>query len=80
MSNYPAGMTGNEYALTGPTWEGTIVLNEEKTCQGCGMEYDVDRKYDGGGVRDEIWLICPVCGDTLDINEASIERTRENRR
>lgn len=35
MSNYPPGVTGREYAIAGPDWEGTI----EKECQADGTSF-----------------------------------------
>jgi hypothetical protein len=57
MSNYPPGVTGNEYEIAGPDYE----RETDKPCRKCGelmMEL---------GYRHERWLAC-VCGRTVDLD------------
>ena len=37
MSNYPPGVTGNEFEIAGPSWEGEI----ERTCEQTDVEIKV---------------------------------------
>ena len=50
MSNYPPGVTGNEYEIAGPDWE------EEIECPKC--EKETVRLYYGGSW----WIDCEHCG------------------
>lgn len=51
MSNYPPGVTGNEYEIAGPDREFT----DERDCEGCGRLSTVDVI----GYRWEEWWTCP---------------------
>jgi hypothetical protein len=58
-SNYPCGVSGNEYSISGPDWE-TESNIECPVCDGEMMEY---------GYRRETWVKCVVCGYTMDIDK-----------
>lgn len=67
MSNYPPGVTGNEYEISGPTYE----EDEKRTCsdKDCGFSDEVIVQ----GYESEKWWTCPDCG--LE----HIEEIEENR-
>lgn len=56
-SNYPPGVTGNEFAIAGPDYEkeSTVPCIE---CGGPMMEL---------GYRHERWLVCQSCEHTSDL-------------
>jgi hypothetical protein len=56
-SNYPPGVTGNEYEIAGPDWETSTVLRYCERCQ----EEQTGTQY--GCRRWEAWE-CDVCGWT----------------
>jgi len=58
MSNYPPGVTGNEFAIAGPDYEKESDLPCGK-CGGPTMEL---------GYRHERWIACQ-CGWTTDAEE-----------
>jgi hypothetical protein len=65
MSNYPPGVTGNEYAISGPQreWE-AIPLDECGYCHVKNYEVVIwQSHYEHGS-----WWICPHCEET---NEAT---------
>ena len=68
-SNYPPGVTGNEFAIAGPDYE----RESDKPCPVCGrttMEY---------GYRDERWLTCDTGEHTTDLEpyEPDPDRKRD---
>ena len=48
MSNYPPGVTGNEYQIAGPDYE----RESDEPCPKCGKETFEE------GYRGERWLVC----------------------
>lgn len=62
MSNYPPGVTGNEYEIAGPDREFT----DERECDHCDRLVTVDVVQ----YRWEEWWTCPACGgDNQRVNE-----------
>jgi hypothetical protein len=61
-SNYPPGVTGNEYAIAGA--RGLGATSREVTCPSCGYEGDAEGELEGYDY--EVWFAyeCPKC-DTL---------------
>ena len=59
MSNYPPGVSGNEYAIAGASWTGTLDVE----CEDCGYEGDADAE----GYGWERWAFCPECDVTIDL-------------
>ena len=60
MSNYPPGVTGNEYEIAGPDFE----VEHERECPVCeapcpGMDY---------GYRHDHWWVCDVCETQVDLD------------
>ena len=55
MSNYPPGVTGNEYAISGPEYERETAL-ECEVCGHIGLVLEGHREF---GER----TICPECDD-----------------
>ncbi len=60
MSNYPPGVTGNEYEIAGPDFE-----EEDKNshCPLCCGDLMI------AGYRDRKWLSCVACDFTEDIDD-----------
>lgn len=56
MSNYPPGVTGNEYAIAGADYE----ADEWRICLGRGCEFRGDVTVQG--YRGELFWTCPECG------------------
>lgn len=50
MSNYPPGVSGNEYEIAGPSWTGTV----EAECEECGDAGLMDAEGHGW----ERWAYC----------------------
>ena len=60
MSNYPAGVTGNEYEISGPEYSDSAI----RYCDHC----EDDREGTLEGHRDRgSWFICDECGETTDL-------------
>lgn len=62
MSNYPPGVTGNEYAISGPEreWE------EDRFCDEC----EKDTRHTCQAHRDHgAWANCNECGQETDITD-----------
>lgn len=64
MSNYPPGVTGNEYEIAGPSWTGIMDIE----CPSCGYEGEADAE----GYGMERWAFCE-CGETVDLPEEEPE-------
>ena len=62
MSNYPPGVTGNEYEIAGPDYEKDYDTPCPK-CGDCMMEL---------GYRGTRWVVCCACDYTADL--PSIEK------
>lgn len=62
-NNYPPGVTGNEFAITGPDYE----RETEELCGDCdrGRGWVVEQGY-----RGDRWLTCLACGWTTDLEYA----------
>jgi len=75
LSNYPPGVSGNEYEISGPDWE----QETTRYCDLCRQERDVT-VY---GHQRQAWWTCPVCDMDWDEDEPYIDpddyhdRTRE---
>ena len=54
MSNYPAGVTGNEWQISGPSWEGTVSAQ----CPMC----DHEDEFDGADLNGTLVIECHECG------------------
>lgn len=58
LSNYPPGVTGNEYQIAGPDRDWT----DERDCEACGETCEhYCEVFDG-----EWWATCTACGATTD--------------
>ena len=57
-SNYPPGVTGNEYQIAGPDYE----RESETPCLECGEDAVLVQGY-----RLDFWSVCRACGWTTDI-------------
>ncbi len=57
LSNYPPGVTGREYEIAGPDYEG----DSEEICPKCG-KYLIEQGYHGGR-----WLVCFGCDYRRDL-------------
>lgn len=58
MSNYPPGVTGNEWQIAGPDER---VVSVDCNVDGCGFTGEVD----GSSIDGETWqFTCPDCGTT----------------
>ena len=55
MSNYPPGVTGNEFEITGATTE----IDRPESCPRCEALALTQSTY-----RDRTWLYCYSCGFT----------------
>ena len=53
MSNYPPGVTGNEFEIAGPDWEGPI----DRDCEDCRWIGEVD----AWGYQGTLHWTCPEC-------------------
>ena len=51
MSNYPPGVTGREFAIAGPDWEG----EEQRTCENTDVEVVIQ------GVDGPVAITLPEC-------------------
>ncbi len=60
-SNYPPGVTGNEFEISGPEWE----REQEHYCPACGE----DRM--GVAYGHSYWAAwaCDTCGDVIDLED-----------
>lgn len=56
-SSYPPGVTGNEWQIAGPEWEGEITVTHE-----CGFTGKVEAWGDGTILA---WQ-CPQCGQPAE--------------
>jgi hypothetical protein len=62
VSNYPPGVTGNEYEIAGPDRE----FEDERTCPDCDQVSIVDVT----GYGWEEWWTCPWCkAEVSEVNE-----------
>ena len=62
MSNYPPGVTGNEYEIAGPDTEDEV----QDWCDHCeSVQNGVVQTY-----RREAWFICDACGETTEMDRA----------
>jgi len=61
MSNYPAGVTGSEYEVSGP--QDSYIITEYVACDHCGWEgdYRIDVDYYDGEEFGN-WM-CETCGE-----------------
>lgn len=62
MNNYPPGVTGNEFAISGPTEEWV----ETRECDQCDRETEHECWYHP---TEGAWAECTVCGIEHDITE-----------
>lgn len=80
LSNYPSGVTGNEWQIAGPDFE----REETRNVDACDY-FEDDCNFDGGDVEGEswgdhsiatFWWECPGCGreKTLEYNVEQPER------
>jgi hypothetical protein len=71
MSNYPWGVTGHEYEISGPDYE-----QEAGQCPSCGKESLVEFGY-----QKRSWNNCNECGYHSDIEppERDPDRARDER-
>lgn len=62
MSNYPPGVTGAEYAISGPddTWTGP----PPGPCPFCEEHHPT---VDWGSFAGEVWWTCPGCDAEVDV-------------
>jgi len=58
VSNYPPGVSGNEFEIAGPDFEDDAT----RYCSTC----ECDREGMLQGYRSECWFICEVCGKQTD--------------
>ncbi len=58
MSNYPPGVSGNEYEIAGPDWE----QDSTEYCEQCRD----DQPGMFQGYRDLVWFICYECGEITE--------------
>lgn len=58
MSNYPPGVTGNEYEIAGPDYEREI----DGECPECGE----DGTLMAVGYRSDHWTVCSACDHQED--------------
>lgn len=58
--SYPAGVTGNEYAISGPTFEDAAHMYCE-TCEG-----ETEGVVQGHPERG-VWFVCDECENTTDL-------------
>lgn len=62
MSNYPPGVTGNEFQISGPDSE----VDGNVYCPNCGADIETTVTY----FRYERWFTCPTCGtETTESDE-----------
>lgn len=67
MSNYPPGVTGNEYAIAGPDHE----LERDAWCNECeAVMAGVEQWY-----RRERWWTCDTCGWTTETPQSDATGT-----
>ena len=59
MTNYPPGVTGNEYQIAGADYERDVCHN----CATCHATQDGTEQ----GYGDERWFICSVCDEITDL-------------
>ncbi len=59
MSNYPPGVTGNEYEIAGPSYE----EYEDRECPEC----EEPRRGLTQAYGHEAWWTCESCGYCLDL-------------
>lgn len=66
-SNYPSGVTGNEYEIAGPDYEHEV----DAPCPDCHGHVVMEQGY-----RHERWLACPMCGWTTDLEPLEFDPDR----
>lgn len=69
MSNYPSGVSGNEYEISGPDAEYTAERTVQCWNDECSLfELDQDVKIDLSAYRGEEWgdWTCDACAKTRD--------------
>lgn len=75
MSNYPAGVTGNEWQIVGlderpgPAWDEFECPNEE--CQTVTVEAETVEFATDGMITTVV--TCPACGRQEDVQELTVE-------
>jgi len=69
MSNFPPGVTGNEFAISGPDREWEQL--PDGPCSSCELLYPDLVIWQGYGY--EKWWICPFCEETNDVIEDPFE-------
>lgn len=71
MSNYPDGVTGNEFAIAGPDkeWEDKAADTE---CPHCD-ESLVGEIVLWASYRNQRWYTCPFCEKDTELDEDEIE-------
>jgi len=57
-SNYPPGVTGDEYEIAGPDYE----RETDEPCENCGEIASLEQGYGG-----ERWTLCGECGHVSDL-------------
>lgn len=68
-SNYPPGVTGNEWQIAGADeWEGTRSVE----CTACGLEQDAEGTYSGDRWTANFWAECTECGAEIDIEDIDV--------
>jgi len=58
---YPPGVTGNEYAITGPTH----MKDRTELCPKCGKDWLIELGHREHG----FWVLCDNCQWTYDLRE-----------
>jgi hypothetical protein len=69
MSNYPPGVSGNEYEISGPDAEYTADRTVQCWNEACAVfETDQEVSIDLQAYRGEEWgdWNCPTCGESRD--------------
>ena len=75
-SNYPPGVTGNEFAIAGPDYE----KESDTLCPECLRENMMELGYGGGW-----WLACGICDYATDLEplepdpDSAYDEARERR-
>lgn len=66
LSNYPPGVTGLEYEISGPTFEAETV----EWCSACEAETDgLEQAHPDKGH----WFVCNTCGSVTDLPDEEPE-------
>ena len=69
MSNYPPGVTGNEFAIAGPDYE----RESDELCLACGSEKTLELGY-----RGNRWLYCKDCQTEIDLESLEPDPDRKH--